>query len=370
MLAFLCFEKENMLFISSRLLTKWFQIQVSLSLQDRLGLAKVKYQNGRLHTLDSLQNEDRKPLFFGSDSKPSDSSSELSRSRCETPLTSPPLRTSTYSKELPRSSRNRHAATFNPRLMQPMLTASRKRMRSDSSPDRPAKAPRVSWKSSYQLPESSPGYSRRPLSRHPQRHLPLMSDGGTIPELSSPAPYHGHSDDENDPDLPVHSFQNMSSMVSSSPPRTPPPRHARPLRNERELQNEDGADLLLFLANSPTPARTAVKTQSREFPPSTPPSQHAVLPGLTPTPGGGLFPNLGTPNQQFNFADFVNVTPSPAQPPWGGRTPGGPSRTPLAARDARKRLNFDNLIPPSAESPKNRGKESGLPLQLGGELRP
>lgn len=298
------------------------------------------------------------------------SSSEFSRSRCETPLTSPPLRTASYSKELPRSSRNKHAATFNVRLMQPMLSASRKRVRSDSSPDRSAKASRgVSWKSSYQLPESSPGFTRRPLHPHThQQHLPVLSESATIPELSSPGPYHAPSDDDND--LPVHSFQNVSSMVSSSPPRTPPPRRARPARNERELQNEDGADLLLFLANSPTPARTAGRSQMREFPPSTPPSQHAVLPGFTPTPGGGLFPNFGTPNQQFNFADFVNVTPSPAQPPWGGRTPAGSSRTPLAARDARKRLNFDNLVPPVAESPKNREKESGLALQLGGELHP
>lgn len=83
-----------------------------------------------------------------------------------------------------------------------------------------------------------------------------------------------------------------------------------------------------------------------------------------------MFQNFGTPNQGFNFADFVNVTPSPAQRPWGGRTPGGPSRTPLTVKDARKRLNFDNLAPPSAESPKNREKDSGLALQLGGELRP
>ncbi|RMJ25911.1 hypothetical protein PHISP_03205 [Aspergillus sp. HF37] len=92
---------------------------------------------------------------------------------------------------------------------------------------------------------------------------------------------------------------------------------------------------------------------------------------MTPTPGGGSsFPNFSTPGQQFNFSDFVNVTPSPAQPPWGGRTPGGPARTPLAARDARKKLNFDNLVPPTGESPRTREKDSGLALQLGGELRP
>jgi hypothetical protein len=98
------------------------------------------------------------------------------------------------------------------------------------------------------------------------------------------------------------------------------------------------------------------------FPPSTPPSQHALLPTLTP--------NLGTPGQQFNFADFVNVTPSPAQPAWGGRTPGNPGRTPLSTKDARKRLNFDALVPPSTSSPRLQGKETGLALQLGGVLRP
>ncbi|EAW09692.1 uncharacterized protein ACLA_039070 [Aspergillus clavatus NRRL 1] len=338
--------------------------QVSLSLQDRLGLAKVKYQNDRLHVLEQPYQNGGRHISLGSD-KPSDSSSEISHCRCETPMTSPPLRTATYSKELPRSARNRHAATFNSRVMQPMLSASRKRVRSDSITDLPAKAPRVSWKSSYNLPASSPGF-RHPTHRH--RPLPLVAE--TIPEFSSPA-HHPQSDDDNDPDLPVHSFQNTSSMVGSSPPRTPPPKHARLTRNDPTLRHEDGADLLLYLANSPTPASIAGKTQNREFPPSTPPTQHAVLPSLTPTPGAaGVFPNFGTPSQHFNFADFVNVTPSPAQPARGGRTPGNPMRTPLANRDGRKRPNFDNLLPPSAESPKNRPKELGLALQLGGELRP
>ncbi|GFF48634.1 hypothetical protein IFM61606_05127 [Aspergillus udagawae] len=338
--------------------------QVSLSLQDRLGLAKVKYQNGRIPALESNQSGGRR--FPLANDKPSDSSSEISHSRCETPMTSPPLRTATYSKELPRSSRNRHAATFNSRVMQPMLSASRKRIRSDSISDRPSKAPRVSWKSSYRLPASSPGFHHHAAHRH--QPLPFVAE--TIPEFSSPA-YYPHSDEENDPDLPVHSFQHVSSMVGSSPPRTPPPKHARLARKDPNLLHEDGADLLLYLANSPTPASIAGKAQARDFPPSTPPSQHAVLPTLTPTPGGGgVFPNLGTPSQQFNFADFVNVTPSPAQPARGGRTPGGPMKTPLANRDGRRRPNFDNLLPPSAESPKNRPKESGLALQLGGELRP
>jgi len=323
---------------------------VSLSLQDRLGLAKLKYQHGRLH---GLNQQNAKSGLLDSD-KPSDSSSDFSRSRCETPFTSPPLRAATYSKELPRSARNKHAVTFNSRVMQPMLSASRKRLRSDSASERPAKAARVSWKSSYQLPQSSPGLNRQLTARH---DMHFMSEA-TIPELSPV--YHGPSDEENDPDLPLHSFQNMSSMVGSSPPHTPPPKHYRLSRTDRPSQHEDGADLLLYLANSPTPARVARGSHVQGFPPSTPPSQHAVLPTMTP--------NLGTPGQNFNFADFVNVTPSPAQPAWGGRTPGNPSRTPLATKDARKRLNFDALIPPtSAASPR---KERGLALQLGGELRP
>ncbi|KAL4885140.1 hypothetical protein BJY04DRAFT_181537 [Aspergillus karnatakaensis] len=333
--------------------------QVSINLQDRLGLAKVKYQNGRLP---SRQNGGLH-ISLGSSDRPSDSSSDASNSRCETPLTSP-IRASSYSKELPRSSRNKHAATFNSRVMQPMLSAGRKRLRSDSVADRPAKNARVTWKSSYQLPESSPGF-RRHTSRH---NLPRITETAPILELSSPG-YHAQSDDENDPDLPVHSFQ-VSSVVGSSPPRTPPPKHASLSRNDRNLRHEDGADLLLYLANSPTPARITNKAQQQEFPPSTPPSQHAVLPSLTPTPGGGVFPNFGTPNQQFNFADFVNVTPSPAQPAWGGRTPGNLARTPLASRDARKRSNFDNLLPPGMDSPRLRDKGPSAILQLGGELRP
>lgn len=218
--------------------------QVSLSLQDRLGLAKVKYQHGRIPALESNQSGGRQ--YSLANDKPSDSSSELSHSRCETPMTSPPLRTATYSKELPRSSRNRHAVTFNSRVMQPMLHASRKRVRSDSIPDRPSKAPRVSWKGSYHLPASSPGFHHHAAHRH--QPLPFVAE--TIPEFSSPA-YHPHSDEENDPDLPVHSFQHASSMVGSSPPRTPPPKHARLAHKDPNLLHEDGADLLLYLANSP-----------------------------------------------------------------------------------------------------------------------
>lgn len=89
------------------------------------------------------------------------------------------------------------------------------------------------------------------------------------------------------------------------------------------------------------------------------------------TPGVGGF---NTPGQQFNFADFVNVTPSPAQGAFlGSRTPGLP-KTPLAAIEARRRLNFDSLVPPGGSpNPSNVGrgsinKDNGLGMELGGEL--
>ncbi|KAJ6166625.1 hypothetical protein N7470_002072 [Penicillium chermesinum] len=318
--------------------------QVSLSLQDRLGLAKLKYEHGQLQGLNlTLQKPDAAVVDTD---KPSDSSSNVSRSRCETPITSPPAfgQGSTYSNELPRSARNKHAVTFDSNAMQPMLSASRKRLRADSGSERPTKAPRVSWKSSHQLPQSSPAVNRHTTYRRIQ--APFMSEA-PIPELSSPVYRGAVIDEDNDPDLPLHSFRGLSSM------------HVRLARPDRPTENEDDADLLLYLANSPTPARVASGSHAHLVPPSTPPSQHGGL--LQMTPG------LGTPGQQFNFADFVNVTPSPAQPGWNSRTPGNPSRTPLTA--TRKRLNFDNLVPPSS-SPHIRVKEEGLALQLGGELRP
>jgi hypothetical protein len=93
------------------------------------------------------------------------------------------------------------------------------------------------------------------------------------------------------------------------------------------------------------------------------------------TPGGGNAGFLGfgtaTPGTAFNFSDYLNVTPSPAQAAW--RTPAA-GKTPLTVRDAtRRRLNFDNLMAPSAggDSPRighGDSKLSGLGMELGGEL--
>jgi hypothetical protein len=83
---------------------------------------------------------------------------------------------------------------------------------------------------------------------------------------------------------------------------------------------------------------------------------------------GGLIAT--TPNN-LNFAEFLNMTPSPAQAQFGSswsRTPVTASKTSSAVREARRRLNFDNLMPPSSEGPRTAMKIESLGIELGGEL--
>ena len=228
---------------------------------------------------------------------------------------------------------------------------------------------RTSWKSTHNLPESSPVY------RHHESHfsssndpnMSFTSDIATIPT----SPTFGHVSDEEDNEMQTHSF-SMNSTFRSSPPRTPPPTRSRAARQRKggNPAGEEGADLLLYLATSPSPANPGPRS-SRIFAPSTPPSNTQALPSsMMSTPGMAGF---NTPGQQFNFADFVNITPSPAQGAFGNRTP-GLAKTPLAAKEARRRLNFDTLIPPGGSpniSNSGRGsmnKDSGLGMELGGEL--
>lgn len=151
------------------------------------------------------------------------------------------------------------------------------------------------------------------------------------------------SDDDDDDLLPIHSFQ--VNRRQASPPSTPPMRNRSLKRRSKEKLSdtkEEGADLLLYLAASPSPA---VKSKSRMEPPSTPPprKEPGLPSSMMTTPGGAggnnlLFP--ATPGQPFDFSDFVNVTPSPAQKPW--KTPVALTRTPLSL--ARRRLTFDEPL--------------------------
>lgn len=204
----------------------------------------------------------------------------------------------------------------------------------------------ATWKDMHQLAQSSPIKPRR------QQHFTTQA-GPNLSFLTSPA-FHTQSDDDDDL-LPIHSFHAGSR---SSPPRTPPMR-SRPLNTRRSSHRfgahhsnnndegepprtgEEGADLLLYLAASPSPA---VGARNRMEPPSTPPPRHGMggLPSSAMvTPGGSnLFPS--TPNQHFDFSDFVNITPSPAQKSW--KTPAGPpsARTPMSL--ARRQLTFDEPL--------------------------
>ena len=133
---------------------------------------------------------------------------------------------------------------------------------------------------------------------------------------------------------------------------TAPPTDRRSHQDDGNGIADEGADLLIFLKTTPSPA---VRVPRREVPgsfgaePSTPPSRvtrsgggsNLDLPSSmlnTPGPSGLLgFPN--TPGQAFDFADFVNITPSPAQKPWKTPVAGTGGRTPRSV--ARRMLTFD-----------------------------
>lgn len=245
-------------------------------------------------------------------------------------------------------------------------SSARKRFRSSPTAGRSIHAGRTSWKDS-QLAQSSP--------IKPKKHTHFTTSSGPGLSFFSGAE-DGHStnftavsdDDENM--LPAHSFN-----IRSSPPRTPsPPRNRGSLGRRKDKagkSGEEGADLLLYLATSPSPANPS---RARMAPPSTPPPKHMALPSsMMTTPGGAgsLLPGFGgpvTPSQGFDFSDFVNITPSPAQSAWP-KTP-RTAKTPLTV--ARRRLTFDNFgatsSPNLRDGHSSSSKHTGLGMQLGGDL--
>lgn len=204
----------------------------------------------------------------------------------------------------------------------------------------------ASWKETHQLAQSSPIKPRRQqhFTTSAGPNVSFFQTHRMMDDLASPN-FAAPSDDDDDL-LPAHSFNVNASARHASPPRTPP-MQSRSL-NRRGKENkaggksgEEGADLLLYLAASPSPAVKSTRAQLEI--PTTPPQQKSANRGLDlpssmmTTPGGGnLFPS--TPGQGFDFSEFVNISPSPAQKPW--KTPVSLStRTPRSL--ARKRLTFD-----------------------------
>lgn len=120
-------------------------------------------------------------------------------------------------------------------------------------------------------------------------------------------------------------------------PRTPPQKPQLGAPHSRDDNRDEGADLLMYLATSPSPAQR----------PSS--SSHGWGTGGTPVqPTSAAAPQ--TPSQNFNFNDYLHMmTPSPAQvshsPYHTERTPSTPNRLRLGQipRSARRRLNFDKI---------------------------
>ena len=349
-------------------------------LQDRLALASYK----ALHGQESLSFNDvearleqsirRKRPSSSVETSSTSSSSSSQHQLFSSGLSSSPLTGPIFSDDIRNPGNNKisrkrniHQSTAIDLAIKP-----KKRVRSHSMAPPQFETSRTSWKISHNLPESSPVYHRREPYHHFSSsrgpNLSFTSEVSTVPG----SPPFGHVSEEEDADLPTRSYPINSSAYRSSPPRTPPPIGSRGVRQRKSnAAVEEGADLVLYLATSPSPAKPGAKS-SRVFAPSTPPSNSQALPSsMVSTPGLGGF---NTPGQHFNFADFVNVTPSPAQGAFlGNRTPGLP-KSPLAAIEARRRLNFDSLAPPGGSpnlSNVGRGsisKDSGLGMELGGEL--
>jgi len=337
-------------------------------LQNRLALANVKVKHGWENlSLDSIEPKveeqlKRKRPGSSSDVLSDTSSSKSDRFYNHRNVDSSPLTTPLFSDDVANSGSTNGMSKrmrYQQQVTRPVSSSHNR------SKVRTTRTKSVSWKSSYHLPQSSPVYHSRHIS-YPNHHGPsfsFASETSTIPN-DEPSPLDSESDDN---DLPTLSFQVNAPIPSSPPriPRTPSPNYAKSARvrskpfDAAARQNE-GADLLMYLAASPSPAKP-------RHPPSTPPPKSTPLPSsMMQTPGGtgAGFLGLNTPGtSSFNFADYLNVTPSPAQIGW--KTPGGPARTPLAAKEARRKLNFESVI--VAASP-GHTEGKGLGMDLGGEL--
>ncbi|KAF2272461.1 uncharacterized protein EI97DRAFT_453050 [Westerdykella ornata] len=361
------------------------------TLQNRLALANVKIKHGweslSLDTLEPKVEVELKRKRPGSSNETlSDTSSVSERFYPYGIPDSSPLAAPIFSDDVRRSG-SRTSRSGSSQGKRPRYTQSFTRYPGTSNHSRTKVRASASgsahWKSMHRLPESSPVYHRR-HTRFGTGHassLSFVSETSTIPDH----PRSPLLSDDDDDDLPITSFQLTSSHMRSSPPRaprTPSPAIARSARTARLREGglaaagpprngEEDANLLIYLAASPSPAHAS--TAKTLMPaPSTPPPKSTPLPSsMMSTPGGGApFPGFGlTTPGNFNFAEFVNMTPSPGQinGSWN-RTP-ATIKTPGATREARRRLNFDPTDSPRLGIERSRGvKVEGLGMDLGGEL--
>lgn len=238
---------------------------------------------------------------------------------------------------------------------------------------------RPTFKSKDGLLESSP------VSYRQHVHFPMSHDtnassfmSGTSPVSDSPPI--GHVSDE-DLSISQNLYDRDSYSFSAAGPRTPPPTRTRSVKHRKSNTfGEEASSSFLDLASSPSPANLGPHV-SGMYPPSTPPSNATFLAtSMISTPrggAGGAYAAPITPGPPVNFSEFLNMTPtpSPAQGAFGNYTPGLPN-TPLAAKEARKKLQ-DGGLAPGEGSPMLGGtgfrpskKGTGLGMDLGGELLP
>lgn len=340
--------------------------QIARRLQGRLALAHFKTKHGWEDlTLDHIEprlhEEQRRRTQYDNDvlSDSSSSTSELpypTRGLMSSPLKAPLFSDAINSSTGSTGHRKRtYMASFDMDVA--AMSSPTKRFRSSPTLHKSLQhgqantsQPNTAWKSHRQLIQSSPIKPRRQqhfttstgpdVSFYPGTRR--VSVDLTSPNLAAPL-----SDDEDDFNLPAHSFH--IDPTRSSPPRTPPMRNRGIPGRQREKNvtddltrtGEEGADLLLYLAASPSPAMPSTRT--RMEPPSTPPPKKdmALPSSMMTTPGGGnIFP--ATPGQPFDFSDFVNITPSPAQKSWKTPKSLSSAKTPLSV--ARRRLTFDEPL--------------------------
>ncbi|KAK3690003.1 hypothetical protein B0T22DRAFT_184431 [Podospora appendiculata] len=340
-------------------------------LQNRLALAQFKTKHGLEDlTLDIIEPKFEKEIRLSrypdgdilSDS--SSSASDLpypSRALMSSPLKPPFFSDAIGSSNGSTGHRKRtYMASFDNVDSSPS-----KRFRNSPTAHRSFTTGHVSWKDHHQLAQSSPLKPRRQqhFTTSTGPNVSFFAGSAQLNEASFASPNYAALSDDDDDLLPAHSF-SVNHSRGPSPPRTPPMR-SRTTLNKRSHKpangtgaaanagktGEEGADLLLYLAASPSPANKSKSnsssngnhsnTNNRMDPPSTPPPKNkmALPSSMMTTPGGGNpFPN--TPGLAFDFSDFVHMTPSPAQKPW--KTPvaltGG--RTPRSA--AKRRLTFDD----------------------------
>lgn len=352
--------------------------QIGRKLKARLALAQFKTVRGwedlTLDTIEPKVEEElrkRRPTSSGDPFSDSSSSTTEYRYGQKHQMSSPLKGPVVFSDQLGQRSGSgsgtigRRKRNYNSFDIPSSGAQSRKRFCSSPVSARPSA--HLSWKEDYQLPQSSP--------IKPRKHAHFTTSSGpdvsfyNHPSEDISSGFTSPSDDDEDT-LPAHSFNIRSS------PRTPPPGRSRAAGRRKDKNGksvDDGADLLLYLATSPSPAHPT--SRARMQPPSTPPPKNLALPSsVMSTPNFGLLTSFGgpnTPSQAFDFADFVNITPSPAQ--------NGFSKTPRTLHTpstiTRRRLTFENHgSPVMRENPSrdlgsaNRNEMGLGVMQLGGDL--